>query len=220
MGKLVVFEGIDGSGKSTQFKLMCSRLAEQGEDFRNLTFPQYSEPSSALIRMYLSGEFGSDPNSVNPYAASSFFAVDRYASYVKTWGEYYKSGGTIITDRYTTSNAIHQASKLPQGQRQEYFRWLYDYEFKYMQLPEPDCVIYMSTPIEVSVRRMRLREQHTHTHADIHEQDNSYLKKCFDCGLEAAEFYGWQKIDSVQDGKEKTVEQIHAEIYSIIENVL
>jgi dTMP kinase len=170
--------------------------------------------------MYLGGEFGSDPNSVNPYAASSFFAVDRYASFVRSWGQYYNDGGTIITDRYTTSNAIHQGCKLPADQRQEYFRWLYEYEFKYMRLPQPDCVIYMSTPIDVSVKRMRLREKQTNTHADIHEQDNAYLKKCFDCGLEAAAYYGWKKIDSVENGREKTVEQIHDEIYSIIQGII
>ena len=220
MGKIIVFEGIDGSGKSTQFKRMCSRLSQQGTDFKNITFPQYSQPSSALIKMYLSGQFGADPNTVNPYAASSFFAVDRYASFIMSWGEYYNRGGTIITDRYTTSNAIHQGCKLTGEDRLEYFSWLYDYEFKYMRRPKPDCVIYLSTPIDVCIPRMRAREQQTHTHADIHEQDNLYLKKCFDCGIQAAKFYGWNIVESVQDGTEKSIDDLHQEIYEIIKDIL
>ena len=124
MGKLIVFEGVDGSGKSTQYKILCDRLKAQGMTFRNLVFPRYSEPSSTLIRMYLGGQFGDKPGDVNAYAASTFFAVDRYASYVQDWREYYQADGLIVTDRYTTSNAVHQASKLPQEEREEFLHWL------------------------------------------------------------------------------------------------
>ena len=107
MGKLIVIEGTDGSGKSTQFRLLTERLAGEGREFRQLVFPQYAEPSSALIRMYLAGEFGTNPSDVNAYAASTFFAVDRYASYKKVWGKWYEDGGLVVSDRYTTSNAVH-----------------------------------------------------------------------------------------------------------------
>ena len=127
MGKLIVFEGTDGSGKATQTELLCRTLTEQGVPFRRLSFPRYSEESSALIRLYLGGAFGSHPDDVNAYAASTFYAVDRYASYKKVWGEWYERGGLVLADRYTTSNAIHQASKVPQEEREDFFRWLYDF---------------------------------------------------------------------------------------------
>ena len=117
MGRLIVFEGTDGSGKATQTELLCQTLEKQGIPFRRLSFPRYSEESSALIRLYLGGAFGSHPDDVNAYAASTFYAVDRYASYKQDWGEYYRQGGLLIADRYTTSNAVHQTSKLPPEQR-------------------------------------------------------------------------------------------------------
>ena len=129
MGKLIVFEGIDGSGKSTQSALIKDRLKNEGIEFFPVTFPRYSEPSSALIRMYLGGEFGENPDSVNPYAASCFYAVDRYASFQIDWRQKYEAGGLVIADRYTTSNAIHQGSKLPENERQAFFKWLYSFEF-------------------------------------------------------------------------------------------
>jgi thymidylate kinase len=144
MGKLIVFEGIDGSGKSTQFQMICARLESEGRAFQKLSFPQYSEPSSALIRMYLAGEFGKNPDDVNAYAASTFYAVDRYASFRKVWGAYYSSGGLILTDRYTTSNAVHQASKVSDHMRKDFFRWLYEFEFDLMGLPAPDDVFYLT----------------------------------------------------------------------------
>ena len=129
MGKLIVIEGTDGSGKSTQFRLLTQRLQKEGRPFRQLVFPQYSEPSSALIRMYLGGEFGANPSDVNAYAASTFYAVDRYASYKKSWGEWYEAGGLVVSDRYTTSNAVHQASKEPEEKQQAFLQWHYELEY-------------------------------------------------------------------------------------------
>ena len=137
-GKLIVFEGTDGSGKSTQFRLLCERTLErEGRPFRRLIFPQYQEPSSALLQMYLNGEFGPHPSDVNPYAASTFYAVDRYASWKKVWGEYYRGGGLVLSDRYTTSNAVHQACKLPEPEWEGFFQWLYDFEYGKLGLPRP-----------------------------------------------------------------------------------
>ena len=147
-GKLIVFEGTDGSGKSTQFKLLCQRLDQEGVPFRRLVFPQYQEPSSALLRMYLNGEFGSHPSDVNPYAASTFYAVDRYASWKKVWGDYYQAGGLVLSDRYTTSNAVHQASKLPEDQWEGFFQWLFDFECSKLGLPFPDQVFYLDMPTQ------------------------------------------------------------------------
>lgn len=220
MGKLIVIEGTDGSGKSTQFRLLTSRLEQEQVAFQKLVFPRYSEPSSALIRMYLGGEFGTSPNSVNAYAASTFYAVDRYASYKMDWGEWYENGGLVVSDRYTTSNAVHQASKEPEEKRKEFLSWLYDLEYGKLGLPRPDLILYLDVPTDFTETMMRRREQDTHTHADIHEQDLAYLAACRQSGKAAAEFYGWEVIQCVRDGKMRTIEDIHEEIYRLVRQCL
>ena len=212
MGKLIVIEGTDGSGKSTQFRLLTERLEQEGRAFQQLEFPQYNEPSSALIKMYLGGEFGSSPADVNAYAASAFYAVDRYASYKKVWGAWYEQGGLVLSDRYTTSNAVHQASKEPEEGRAEFLRWLYEFEYDKLGLPKPDLTIYLDVPTEYTEQLMRSREAATGTHADIHEQDLGYLATCRRMGRSAAAYYGWTVIDCVRDGKMRTIEDIHQQI--------
>lgn len=213
MGKLIVIEGTDGSGKSTQFRLLTERLSNENREFRKLVFPQYGEESSALIRMYLGGEFGSSPSDVNAYAASSFYAVDRYASYKKVWGSWYESGGLVVSDRYTTSNAVHQASKEPAEKQQAFLKWLYAFEYDKLGLPRPDLVLYLDVPTDFTEKLMRSREAATHTSADIHEQDMGYLATCRRTGKAAAAFYNWTVIDCVRDGAMRSIEDIHEEIY-------
>lgn len=213
-GKLIVFEGTDGSGKSTQFARVCRRLEEEGKPFRRLVFPQYQEPSSALIRMYLGGEFGSHPDDVNAYAASSFYAVDRYASWKKVWGEDYRNGGLILSDRYTTSNAVHQACKLPREEWEEFFRWLDDFEHTKLGLPRPDLVVYLDMPTPRALELLRAREAATATQGDIHEVDEEYLALCRETGLRAAECLGWKRVAcTAADGAVRSQEDIHAEIW-------
>ena len=220
MGKLIVIEGTDGSGKSTQFKRLTEHLRADAKEFQTLVFPRYSEPSSALIRMYLSGEFGRSPADVNAYAASAFYAVDRYASYKQDWGKWYEEGGLIVSDRYTNSNAVHQASK-EQGEKQgEFLKWLYEFEYDRLGLPRPDLVIYLDVPTEFTEKMMRQREQQTNTHADIHEQDMRYLATCRETGRRAAAFYGWSIVSCVQDGQMRSIEDIHNEIYGLVKNCL
>lgn len=220
MGKLIVFEGTDGSGKSTQFHLLTKRLQAMGIDFRTMEFPQYSEQSSALIRMYLGGEFGARPSDVNAYAASTFYAVDRYASYRKVWRKYYENGGIMLSDRYTTSNAVHQASKEPEESREDFFRWLYEFEYRHMELPKPDVVIYLDVPTELAEQMLRKREASTNTHADIHEQNMDYLRTCRNTGLQAAKYYGWTIINCAKDGKMRSVDDIHTEIFETVRKSL
>ena len=212
MGKLIVIEGTDGSGKSTQFKLLTQFLTGKGLTYQKLVFPQYAEPSSALIRMYLGGEFGSKPTDVNAYAASAFYAVDRYASYKKVWGQWYENGGLVVSDRYTTSNAVHQASKEPEEKQADYLKWLYEFEYDHLGLPAPDLTIYLDVPTDFTEKMMRSREAATNTTADIHEQDLSYLATCRRMGKKAAQFYGWTVIDCVKDGAMRSIEDIHEEI--------
>ena len=213
MGKLIVIEGTDGSGKSTQFRLLTERVAAEGHTFQKLVFPQYAEDSSALIRMYLRGEFGNKPSDVSAYAATAFFAVDRYASYKKVWGQWYEDGGLILSDRYTTSTAVHQASKEPEEKQGEFLKWLYEFEYEKLGLPCPDLVIYLDVPTDFTEKMMRGREAATNTTADIHEQDMEYLATCRRTGRAAADFYHWTVIDCVKDGTMRSIEDIHEEIY-------
>lgn len=213
MGKLIVIEGTDGSGKSTQFKKLTEHLEKDEIDFRRIVFPRYTEVSSALIRMYLGGEFGDKPGDVNPYAASTFYAVDRFASYKQDWEQYYEQGGVVLSDRYTTSNAVHQTSKLSGADRVEYLKWLYDFEYTKLGLPKPDLVIYLDVPTDFTEQMLRKREADTDTKADIHEKDMAYLAECRETGRFAAAHYGWTVIQCVKDGKMRTIEDIHDEIY-------
>lgn len=216
MGRLIVFEGIDGSGKSTQYELLCGSFAAEGRNFMHVRFPRYDKPSSSLLRMYLQGEFGDDPDAVNAYAASSFYAVDRFASYMQDWRGYYESGGMILTDRYTTSNAIHQGAKLPPEKRESFFKWLYEYEFGLLGLPAPDMVIFLDIESSQAARRLRNRQEVTDTTGDIHENDLLYLEQCAQCGKQAARLYGWQAIRCFNGGLERTESELHREIHDII----
>ena len=170
--------------------------------------------------MYLGGEFGTNPSDVNAYAASAFYAVDRYASYKKDWGTWYEEGGLIVSDRYTTSNAVHQASKEPAEKRQEYLKWLYEFEYDKLGMPAPDLVIYLDVPTDFSEKMMRKREQDTNTKADIHEQDLAYLATCREMGRAAAKYYGWRIIDCVKDDEMRSIEDIHEEIYRLVRQSL
>ena len=220
MGKLIVIEGTDGSGKSTQFRLMSEHLEKDNVAFKHLVFPRYSEESSALIRMYLGGQFGTKPSDVNAYAASAFYAVDRYASYKMDWGKWYEEGGVVLSDRYTTSNAVHQASKETGAAREKYLKWLYEFEYDQLGLPRPDLTIYLDVPTDFTEKMLRVREEATNTKADIHEKDMQYLATCRQCGRAAADYYGWTVIQCVKDGKMRTIEDIHQEIYAAVKQCL
>ena len=220
MGKLIVIEGTDGSGKSTQFKRIKEHLEADGTAFRHIVFPRYSEESSALIRMYLGGQFGNKPTDVNAYTASTFYAVDRFASYKMDWGQWYEDGGLVLSDRYTTSNAVHQASKEAPENRDAFLHWLYDFEYNKMGLPRPDLTIYLDVPTDFTEKLLRHREADTNTKADIHEKDMQYLATCREMGRAAANYYGWHIISCVRDGQMRSIEDIHAEIYALVKSCL
>ncbi len=188
--------------------------------FRRLVFPQYTEPSSAPLRMYLAGEFGSKPEDVNAYAASVFFTVDRFASYKKSWQDYYGGGGLLLADRYTTSNAVHQGSKLSKIERKAFFKWLSDFEYGLIGLPEPDKVIFMDVPTELAIEQMRRREAESNTKGDIHETDIEYLKRCSESAEEAAEYYGWLKIKCTENGAMRGIQDIHQDIVAVLKGML
>ena len=220
MGKLIVIEGTDGSGKSTQFRLLSQHLEKDGVAFKHLVFPRYQEESSALIRMYLGGDFGDKPSDVNAYAASAFYAVDRYASYKMDWGNWYEAGGLVLSDRYTTSNAVHQASKETGENREHYLKWLYEFEYDKLGLPRPDLTIYLDVPTDFTEKMLRSREQATNTQADIHEKDMQYLATCRQTGRAAAVYYGWTVIHCIRDDQMRSMEDIHEEIYTAVKKCL
>ena len=215
-GKLIVLEGIDGSGKSAQYRRLCERMENDKIAYNHIVFPRYDKDSSALIRLYLGGAFGTHPWDVNAYTASTFYAVDRFASYRDDWGKMYENGGLILSDRYTTSNAVHQGSKLSDEELPAFFSWLADLEYNKMGLPEPDLVLYLDVDLETSRRRMRRREEKNHTHADIHEMDSDYLARCLRTADMACKHYGWTRIPFQKDGQEREVDEKNAEIYNII----
>lgn len=215
MGKLIVIEGLDSSGKQTQTELLCKALSEKNIPVKKVSFPCYDEPSSALVKMYLAGEFGQEAESVNPYAASSFYAVDRYASFKKDWETFYNDGGIVVADRYTTSNMIHQAGKIKDVQeRDAYLKWLYEYEFSYLQLPEPDAVLFLEMEPEVSARLMKERANKItgSMEKDIHEKDKNHLMNSYESAVYVAEKFGWKRVKCVKDDVLRTIEDIHGEI--------
>ncbi len=212
MGKLIVIEGLDGCGKSTQLDLLPKKLKEKGIDVKSVSFPDYESDSSALIKMYLSGKFGSKPADVNAYAASCFYAVDRFASFKMNWGDFYLSGGTVVAGRYTTSNAVHQASKLDSSCWEDFLSWLYDFEYNKIGIPKPDMVIFLDMPTEVSQKLLRNRYGGDDTKKDIHEKDLEYLNHCRDAAIFTAKYSNWQIIDCSKNGEPRTIEDISNDI--------
>ncbi|MGX8699384.1 MAG: dTMP kinase, partial [bacterium] len=217
MGKLIVIEGTDGSGKATQTALAAESLRQRGLEVRTLDFPRYRADSSVLVRHYLAGKYGTRPEDVNAYAASTFYAVDRFASYREDWGGFYRAGGIVLTDRYTTANAVHQAPKLPEGERESYVNWLFDFEYRLLGLPKPDLVLYLDLPTALAEALLRQRREKTGEKADIHEKNEAYLALCRQCGLALAAREGWRVVSCAKDGALRPVEEIHGEVISLIE---
>lgn len=216
---LVVIEGLDGSGKGTQSAMLEEYALKHGGACK-ITFPDYESPSSALVKMYLAGDFGKEAGSVNAYAASSFYAVDRFASYQTKWKEAYLSGTTIIADRYVTANMVYQLSKLPENEWDSFIQWLEDFEYEKLGLPRPDRVLYLDVPPEVSQELLKKRYAGDLTKKDIHEKDLAFLLHCRDCALYAAKKLNWTVLSCAKDNNLRTIEDIHHEILTELEGLL
>ena len=219
MGKLFVIDGTDGSGKQTQFEKLKERLAQDGIDYQTVSFPNYESPSSALVKMYLSGEFGEHAKDISPYIASTFYAADRYATYITKYKTYYENGGIILADRYTTSSMIHQAGKIEnREERKKFLDWLLNFEFQLYGLPVTTEVFFLKMPTENALELIKNREnKFTHeAKKDIHEKDKSHLLDSFYAACEVAKQYNWYTIECVKDSKVRTIEDIHEEIYQEI----
>ena len=214
MGDLVAIEGLDGSGKETQTKLLVNALRGRGFDVATLSFPRYGRTSAVLAEEYLRGSFGTNPSCVNAYGASSFFAMDRFASYLLDWKAKYEQADVFLADRYVTSNAIHQCSKLPREQWESFLEWLFDYEHDKLGLPRPSKVFYLHIDVDTSQRLLEERYDHDELRKDIHEHNLEYLRN----SQEAAEFCcktcGWVRVECVRNDALRPVDDIHAEIVS------
>ena len=215
---LIVIEGLDGSGKATNAKMLEDRLRNAGKDVLKISFPDYESDSSALVKMYLSGKFGSKPDDVGAYAASAFYAVDRYAGYKTVWGDALRRGAWVIADRYTTSNAVHQASKLNGEERDKYLEWLYDFEFEKLGLPRPELVIYLDVPPEISQELIAGRYSGDSSKKDIHEKDVEYLKKSRETAMYAAQKLGWSIVSPCSDGKLLPPKEAFELVYNVIKD--
>ena len=219
MGILIVIDGVDSSGKQTQTDMLFKRLQKEGKHVRKVSFPAYESPSSSLIKMYLDGEFGTKPDDVNAYVASSFYAMDRFATYRSDWGKDYNSDTVIIADRYVTSNMIHQAGKITDAAEKEAFLdWVYDLEYVKCGLPKPNVTIFLDMPVEYAVELMSSRANKINgsDKKDIHESDIGYLQKSYDNAVFVAKRYGWKRIACVDNGRIKTPEEISDEIYCAV----
>lgn len=219
-GKLLVIEGLDGCGKSTQMELLCQWLSGQEKRYRHIKFPDYANPSSALVRMYLNKELGDKPEDVNAYAASSFYAVDRYASYLQFWKRDYEAGAVILADRYTTSNAIYQMTKTEKDEWNNYLAWLQDYEYNKLRLPRPDLVLYLDMPVSVSQRLLSRRYHGDEGRKDLHEADCGFLRQCREAARFAAAAMGWRVISCAQGDAPRAIDQIHQELVETVKEVL
>lgn len=223
-GKLIIIEsGTDGSGKATQAKLLYEKIKTLNNNVKKITFPNYESDASALVKMYLKGTFGNNPSDVNPYVASTFYSVDRFASFKTEWEEFYSNGGIIISDRYTTSNMVHQASKITDIiDKNKYLDWLWDFEFNKFNLPVPTCVIFLNMPPEHTQRLMENRANKITGEAekDIHEKDISYLVDSYNNALFISEKYNWISVNCIEDNQIRTVDSIHNEIYRIVQKHL
>ena len=223
-GKLIVIEGLDGSGKATQTELLCKYLTEMNIGFTKLSYPNYNSPSSALVKMYLSGAFGKNAKDVSAYIASTFYAADRYATF-KTEGleDYYNNGGIILADRYTTANMVHQAGKIKDDkERQKFLDWLLDFEFNLYGLPKPTRTFFLNMPTEYAIELMKNREnKFTHAQAkDIHESDSSHLQDSYNAACSLVDKYDWYEVKCVKNDKIRTIEDIHEEIYAEVEKYI
>ncbi len=219
MKKMIVIEGLDGSGKATQAKLLAKSLQERGIKVREVSFPDYDSPSSALVKMYLKGEFGAKPGDVNAFAASAFYAVDRFASYKKNWQAAYAEG-VIIADRYTTSNAIHQCSKLEPEKWDAYLDWLFDFEYEKLGIPKPDMVIYLRVDPEISQKLMSTRYEGHEEKKDIHEKDMDYLRRCQSAAGYCAQRLGWKVVECSAEGRMRSIESIQDDIRRLVDALL
>jgi len=217
MGKLIVIEGVDASGKATQTERLFNRLREEYNAVRRISFPDYESDFSVPVKRYLAGDLGSDPNSVSAYAASLFYAIDRYASCKRDWGSFYAAGGILVADRYVTSNLVHQAAKI-EGDKTDFINWLDDLEYNKLELPRPDLVLFLDMPPACARELMKDRANKITGKAqkDIHESDPGYLERAYQNAMTIAKVCNWQIVHCANGKNVRTIDEIAEEIYQLV----
>lgn len=220
MSKLIIIEGLDGCGKSTQTKLLEEYFTSKGINYKKIKLPDYDSPSSTLVNMYLAGDFGKNANDVNAYAASAFYAVDRFASYKLNWGKDYENGTLILADRYATSNAIYQMEKISEDKWDEYLEWSADFEYNKIGIPKPDLVLFLDMPVEVSQRLMTERYNGDEGKKDVHEANVEFLNKCRKSALYTAKKQGWRVIPCSDGVNPLSIDEIHKKIIAYVDEEL
>ena len=217
MGRLITIDGLDASGKETQSALLCAALREQGYRVRELSFPMYGEKSAVPVELYLGGALGDNPDDTNAYAASTFFSVDRYISYRTDWSRDLADPDTVVvTNRYTTANAVHQLSKLPQAEWEGFLSWLWDFEFGKLGLPTPDCILYLEMRPDISRRLLASRSAATGRVQDIHEKSTDHLEKSYRAALYASDTLGWNRIRCFSGDDPRPIPDIHRDIMDVL----
>lgn len=221
MGKLIAIDGLDGSGKTTQCEMLFEELKNQGKNVRLISFPNYDSEGSSFVKMYLSGKFGENPEDTNSYAASMFYAMDRYFSYRTDWKEFYEQpDSVIIAARYTTSNAVHQLSKLGRDYWDEFLTWLFDFEYKRLELPIPNMVIYLEMTPDISMQLIKERNEKTGSTSDIHEKDSDYLNHCYKAALYSSDRMGWERIQCYEGKHPLDIDEIQSKIMEKVTRLL
>lgn len=218
-GKLIVLEGLDGCGKSTQLELSASFLKDLGLDCRTISFPNYDTLSGQLVESYLNGEIPCEGRN-GGYSASALYAIDRYVSYATDWKDYYEAGGIVLTGRYTTSNAIYQLSKVPPKECEDFLSWLFDFEYNKLGLPEPDAVIFLDMPTEISQKLLSARYNGDESKKDIHERNVEFLNRCRDCALFCARAYSWIVVNCSENGIPLSIEEVYLKISGHLRDIL
>jgi len=223
MGRLIVIEGTDSSGKETQTKKLYDRLVDEGKKSKKISFPNYESPASEPVKMYLAGDFGGDAKKINPYPVSTMYAIDRYASYMTDWKKEYEEDYIVVTDRYTTSNMVHQASKIEdEEEKNRYLEWLKDLEYEKMGIPVPDLVIFLNMPTETARMLMENRKNKItgEEKKDIHEKDKDHLKEAYQNACQIAVRDNWKEVRCVGEDGLKTIDEISQEVYRLVEEII
>lgn len=214
--KLIVIEGLDGGGKTTQLEL----LKELYPNYRYITFPNYNSSSGEIVSSYLKGEYGEKDSTVSAYTASCFYAVDRYTSYKTDWEKDYLGGRTVISARYVSSNAIYQMTKLPHEKWDEYMNWLFDMEYTKFGMPKPNATIFLDMPVEVSRKLLLKRYEGDEQKLDLHESDLNFMNECRKAAMYVAEKENWIVVPCSDKGEPLPIMQIHKTIKEKIEGSL
>lgn len=220
MGKLIIIEGLDGCGKSTQTALLEKYFEDNSVNFKKIKLPDYDSKSSTLVKMYLGGEFGKNADDVNAYAAGAFYAVDRFASYKLDWGKDYENGTLILADRYATSNSIYQMEKIDEDKWDEYLDWSADFEYNKIGIPKPDLVIFLDMPVDVSQKLMTFRYNGDEGKKDVHEANVDFLNNCRKSALYTAKKQGWAVVPCSDGINPLPIKEIHNTILDFVKKEL